>query len=301
MRFNRILAAAAALVGDATAISFLRRKSLKREPIIGNAYADPMSACCACFKTKYAWPENSGMPATSANKHTCNTCYVADRYGIEPNLKGTVSIPQSTCPAPAGGLSSVPLPTYTGTCQNYCDIAQPGAQCQFELYEPDTGNFIETKKYAGAGACANAIADNKKIIAMDPTGELKHVCEVSLFQIACPTECKTFGCGADAAGGDSGNAGMQKAVHEWNWNCADGNAPAAGQAWMSGPVDGEPAARSAYLMCSEEHEWYCHNEDQDDIKKSPDMDMPEHLSASTCDVSYMSLLRIPNVDFSTVR
>jgi len=64
---------------EAIKIAFFKKK----QPIIGNAYADAQSACCACFRNKYAWPENSGMPATTANAHTCNTCYVSDRYGIE--------------------------------------------------------------------------------------------------------------------------------------------------------------------------------------------------------------------------
>jgi len=94
---------------------------------------------------------------------------------------------------------------------------------------------------------------------------------------------------------------FEKAVHEWNWNCADGNAPSVGDSWLSGPVDGEPAARIPYLMCSEEHQWYCHNEDADDFRKTPEMEKPESLSESTCDTSYVGLLKLPAIDMSKVR
>jgi hypothetical protein len=198
------------------------------------------------------------------------------------------------------------LPTFTTTCDDYCDIAPAGANCKFDITDVESGKVLEERVYAGTGACAKAVADEELIKSMDPTGELKSVCDIPLFRSACPTSCGCAEWGCKGGAGDNGAAGslpqgMQKAVHEWNWNCADGSAPGVGDAWLSGPVDGEPAARAAYLMCSEEHEWYCHNEDADDLKKSPDMDMPEKLSASTCDVNYMSLLKLPNIDFSKVR
>jgi len=297
MRVGALLTALAAVEG--VKVAFLKRT--KKEPIIGNAYADPMSACCACFKTKYAWPENSGMPDTTANAHTCNTCYVADRYGVEVKTAGTISVPQSSCPSTGG---AEPLPTFTSTCAEYCDSAPVGGQCTFAISNAETGEVLEDRTYADEGACAKIVADEELIRSMDPSGELKSVCDIELLRQACPTACGGYGCSAGTGGGASGGASggkYQKSVHEWNWNCADGNAPSVGNSWLSGPVDGEPAARIPYLMCSEEHEWYCHSEDSDDLKKSPDMGMPEKLSTSTCDVNYMSLLKLPGIDMSKVR
>merc|ERR1719464_879714 len=109
-----------------------------------------MKACCGCFKRKYAWPENSGMPATTANAHTCNTCYVSDRYGIEAKTAGTISVPQNKCP---GSAPADPLPTFTSTCAEYCDSAPPGAQCTFSITNTETGEVLENRVYADTGAC----------------------------------------------------------------------------------------------------------------------------------------------------
>lgn len=290
MRVLALLTALGAVEG--IRISFLKKK----QPIIGNAYADAQSACCACFKNKYAWPENSGMPATTANAHTCNTCYVSDRYGIEVRSAATMAIPQSACPSSGG---AAPLPTITKSCEQYCDIAPPGQQCTFAITDAATGAFLEARTYADAGACDRIIEDEELIKSMDPSGNLKSVCDIPELAQACPASCGAFGC--SAGGGAGGSGKFQKAVHEWNWNCADGNAPSIGDSWLSGPVDGEPAARIPYLMCSEEHEWYCHNEDSDDFRKTPSMEKPESLAESTCDTSFMGLLKLPAIDMAKVR
>ena len=50
-------------------------------------------------------------------------------------------------------------------------------------------------------------------------------------------------------------------VHEWNWNCAEGDAPEDAAAWVqSSVVEGELAARGLYLMCQEEPGWFCSEE-----------------------------------------
>lgn len=64
-------------------------------------------------------------------------------------------------------------------------------------------------------------------------------------------------------------------VHEWNWNCASGNAPEDESEWKLGPVEGEPAARAAFLMCKESMGWTCPSDIEDDLKLEAGADKPK--------------------------
>eukprot|EP00392_Amoebophrya_sp_AT5.2_P008814 g8842.t1 len=149
---------------------FLRQRRSSRVPIItGKVYPDAKAACCACFKVKYSFPENAGFAGTFAAKHTCDTCYVADRYGIDAEEESTSEVG----------------PGHAKTEEGY-------SQTKAEV----------------------------------------------------------------------------KAVHEWNWNCAEGKAPEDAAAWEAGPVVGEPSSRSQFLMCKEDPGWYCANEGTADMKRA---------------------------------
>jgi len=84
----------------------------------------------------------------------------------------------------------------------------------------------------------------------------------TVMQNVCPTSCKAAGCGAY----DETKSKVE-AVHEWNWNCASGNAPEDLSSWLTGPVEGEPeSSRGPFLMCTEDQGWYCPFEDGPDLK-----------------------------------
>lgn len=71
------------------------KKQGNKVPInTGKVYDTKEDACCACFKTKYSFPANAGFAATYAAKHTCDTCYVADRYGIDAEEESTFDVPK---------------------------------------------------------------------------------------------------------------------------------------------------------------------------------------------------------------
>ncbi|CAD7931043.1 unnamed protein product [Amoebophrya sp. A25] len=87
-----------------------------------------------------------------------------------------------------------------------------------------------------------------------------------------------------------------KAIHEWNWNCAEGKAPEDASEWEAGPVRGEPSARDSFLMCKESAGWYCASETGPDMKKGADSDevtkIDDEVSGAETKVETMSMPEI---------
>lgn len=147
---------AALLLSSSTeAISFLKKKAKANvTPALGNAYKTSTDACCACFKRKYAWPENAGLSATFAPSKTCDTCYVSDRFGIDSRSAAIFESPVVSSASTGGeDLRDVATPAAFG-CQDVCDT-QKG--CGYKYVSPDG---IETdKEYYGPQACERFVAD----------------------------------------------------------------------------------------------------------------------------------------------
>ncbi|CAD7969331.1 unnamed protein product [Amoebophrya sp. A120] len=162
----------------------------------GKVYPDAMAACCACFKVKYSFPENGGFAPTFALKHTCNTCYVADRYGTDAKEEETFDVPAGHAKTEEG--------------------------------------YEQTKA------------------------------EV-------------------------------KAIHEWNWNCAEGKAPEDEAQFAAGPVPGEPSARSSFLMCKEDPGWYCAMEGGPDMKKPAGDGEVEKLDEDTGSDTLVETMSMPEI------
>lgn len=276
---------------SADAISFLKQKKIRKEraksgfavyvngkPLVTqtNAFATEEEACCACFKSKYAWPANAGLGAAFAPKQTCDTCYVTDIYGIPNKAAVTMAVPR---PKDDGA----PAPPQ---CQDRCDASgAPG--CEYYYQEAGTGR-VTSKQYFGPGACAGWISDPTFI--EQATGGKFPVCDLVGF--ICPSACKYNGCGGGDPAYETTDSKVM-AVHEWNWNCASGNAPEDAAKWLSGPVEGEPeSTRGPFKMCKEDAGWYCPFEDSPDLKLEAGTDTPveiEEGGSTTISVSTMSL------------
>lgn len=293
----RVLAGiAVALVAgcEATRVSLLKktlegRALRKKQPLVTqvNAFATKEQACCACFKSKYAWPANAGLGAAFAPKQTCDTCYVTDIYGIPAKEKVVFSVA-----APKLDAGKPPPPV----CTNICDIL-PAPACSYTDIEAGTGKttYVEA---VGPGACDKLI--NDPLFQGRSGGNPCAFLEANGF--LCPNSC---GRGKDGSQCGSGAAYEQTdskvmAVHEWNWNCASGNAPEDSQPWLTGPVEGEPeSARGPFIMCKEDAGWYCPVEDGADLKMEAGADKPVEVDEGGSDQYSVGTMTLPVIDGAT--
>lgn len=280
-----VAAALAACYTEATKFSLLKKNAQTRlrrdrQPLVTkvNAFATQEEACCACFKSKYDWPANAGLGASFAPKQTCDTCYVTDLYGIDARAAVTLDVPR---PLDDG----TPKPP---ECADTCDTIPDHPGCEYVNLE----NGVETRKaYFGPGACAGLIADPLFIQKM--TGGNFPICDA--VGSICPTACGVNGCGAEAA--YTKTESKVEAVHEWNWNCASGNAPEDGGKWVVGPVEGEPeSTRAPFLMCKEDGGWYCPFEEGADLKLEAGADLPKEIDEGGSATISVATMKLPVID-----
>jgi hypothetical protein len=271
----------------------------KKKPLVTqvNAFGTVQEACCACFRSKYKWPANAALGATFAPSQTCDTCYATDIYGIPAKEAVVLDIeapPMSLMQADAAtrkaaedaaidkaarkaaesakakGMSEV------DECHDRCSDWQCGITRGGESYHPPMG----------PDACR---------LFMEKLG-MEH-CGGFLGDYFCPTFCGKEGCGGkDAAYTETESKVM--AVHEWNWNCASGNAPEDAAEWLKGPVEGEPAHRGPFLMCEEHNGWYCPFEDGPDLKLVAGDEKPTEVDEGDQAVS-VGIMSLPIIDAGT--
>lgn len=253
-----------------------------------NSFESAEKACCACFKSKYAWPANAGRGAAFAPKQTCDTCYVADIYGTDSKAPLIIDVPRpgATDPALKPG------------CQNLCDQKVAPKFCGYKHVEPGTGKetFVE---YTGKGACDKYVAD-PFFVQMVTRGQ-GSVCDFAQMQKACPLACKLPQCiKADAADVAYEKTSQSKVteIHEWNWNCAGGDAPEDGGKWLTGQVEGEPeSTRAPFLMCKEDDGWSCPSaDDADDLVLKVGEKEPTKVNLPNGSAESVATMSLPVID-----
>lgn len=272
---------------EGSRLTFLskKQKNVRRgKPLVTqvNAFATREEACCACFKSKYAWPANAGLGAAFAPKQTCDTCYVADIYGIDAKAPVVFGVPTPSSDNEKG----------VDGCTDRCDILnETNPFCQY-VYVPDGGGEKVHKKVEGPGACKQLINDplfNEQMLKGTPAGT--KLCD-GIMGLVCPTSCGKPGCGAYTQ-----TESKVEAVHEWNWNCASGNAPEDAAEWLLGPVEGEPeSARGPFLQCQEDKGWFCPFDDGPDLRMRPQEDKPEEIEEGGGDQALVSTMTLPVID-----
>lgn len=260
-------------------------KKISGKPLVTqvNAFETKEAACCACFKSKYAWPANAGLGAAFAPKQTCDTCYVMDAYGVAAKSAVVMDIP-----APGADAD---LPS---NCFDYCDHpAMPAPGCNYRHVEAGTG-IVTERAERGDGACEKLIAD--PLFASEMTAGQMDVCDHPEVKHVCRATCqsKEHGCAAEAAYDQTKSKVM--AVHEWNWNCASGNAPEDPASWFVGPVEGEPeSTRGPFLMCKEDAGWYCPDDEGADTKLEAGAEKPIEVEDGSGQIS-VGTMTLPVID-----
>lgn len=266
---------------DAARFSFLKKalgsKIRQQKPLVTqvNAFETADKACCACFRSKYAWPANAALGAAFAPKQTCDTCYVTDLYGIDAKAAVVFDVPK---PKP-----DAPLPR----CANFCDSVPGHPGCGYWHKEEGTGVEKEVSEI-GPGACDRLFADP---LFIEKTGG----CDSPMIQFVCKTNCKVDGCGASEGAYENTDSKVE-AVHEWNWNCASGNAPEDPQQWLKGPVEGEPeSTRGPFIMCKEDAGWFCPSDEGEDLKLEAGADAPIEVDDGNTQIS-VGTMSLPVID-----
>jgi len=115
---------------------------------------------------------------------------------------------------------------------------------------------------------------------------------------ACKVACNVNGCGGDSSGAyETTTQSKVQAIHEWNWNCASGNAPEDPAKWMTGPVEGEPeSSRGPFVMCQEDGGWYCPFEEGPDLKMEAGKDAPKEIEEGGSSVISVATMTLPVID-----
>lgn len=262
------------------------RKVFEAAKGLQRTFDNAADACCDCLFHKHEWPANGGNPGVVAPKKTCDTCYIADRYGIEGEVGMVMEVPNYSGDETSseGGAKKL---DYRGRpmrkarrCVDQCDRPDRKTPCRMIKSKRVKGKVVTKKLSAGMGpgSCkrfekivndwmAERIANKPKQMSSMRGFTM---CNSSMGGRYCPIHCGIAPCGKPekAAAFTTKKAEVEK-IAEWNWNCEEGaQKKKCGPGgcrydlkdWWNGPVRGEPkGGRQPYMMCDEAARWYCAN------------------------------------------